>query len=254
MWGRSLMSVCRARSLSLFGIDALPVEVEVDVSPELPGFSIVGLPDAAVQEARERVRVAISNSGYKFPTKRVIVNLAPANLRKEGPAFDLPIALGILAASGALDPGGLERAGVVGELSLDGGVRGIKGALSMAEGARREGLPRLVLPERDAPEAAVISGVEVFGMRSLRESVDFLADPRPFAPAEPAPEDGGDLGGKQDFADVTGQRYAKRALEVAAAGGTTSSYCDAYSTRSTEVRISARLRAEDQPRVEVALV
>ena len=140
MWGRSLLSVCRARSLSLFGIDALPVEVEVDVSPGLPGFSIVGLPDAAVQEARERVRVAISNSGYKFPTKRVIVNLAPANLRKEGPAFDLPIALGILAASGALDPGGLERAGVVGELSLDGGVRGIKGALSMAEGARREGL------------------------------------------------------------------------------------------------------------------
>jgi magnesium chelatase family protein len=97
--------MCRARSLSLFGIDALPVEVEVDVSPGLPGFSIVGLPDTAVQEARERVRVAISNSGFKFPTKRVIVNLAPANLRKEGPAFDLPIALGILAASGALAPG-----------------------------------------------------------------------------------------------------------------------------------------------------
>jgi magnesium chelatase family protein len=144
------MSMCRARSLSLFGIDALPVEVEVDVSSGLPGFSIVGLPDAAVQEARERVRVAISNSGYKFPMKCVIVNLAPANLRKEGPAFDLPIALGILAASGALAPGGLERAGVVGKLSLDGGVRGIKGALSMAEGARKEGLTRLVLPERDA--------------------------------------------------------------------------------------------------------
>jgi magnesium chelatase family protein len=213
------MSVCRARSLSLFGIDALPVEVEVDVSSGLPGFSIVGLPDAAVQEARERVRVAISNSGYKFPTKRVIVNLAPANLRKEGPAFDLPIALGILAASGALAPGGLERAGVVGELSLDGGVRGIKGALSMAEGARREGLPRLVLPRRDAPEAAVIGGVEVFGMRTLRESVEFLADSTNFTPAEPAPEDGREDAGKEDFADVAGQRYAKRALEVAAAGG-----------------------------------
>ncbi|HKH36434.1 MAG TPA: magnesium chelatase domain-containing protein, partial [Rubrobacter sp.] len=124
------MSVCRARSLSLFGIDALPVEVEVDVSSGLPGFSIVGLPDAAVQEARERVRVAISNSGYRFPTKKVIVNLAPANLRKEGPAFDLPIALGILAASGALPAGGLEGAGVVGELSLDGGLRGVRGALS----------------------------------------------------------------------------------------------------------------------------
>jgi magnesium chelatase family protein len=213
------MSVCRARSLSLFGIDALPVEVEVDVSPGLPGFSIVGLPDAAVQEARERVRVAISNSGYKFPTKKVIVNLAPANLRKEGPAFDLPIALGILAASGALAPGGLERAGVVGELSLDGGVRGIKGALSMAEGARREGLPRLVLPERDAPEAAAIGGVEVYGMRTLREAVEFLGDRARVSPAEPAPEDGRDACRAEDFADVAGQRYAKRALEVAAAGG-----------------------------------
>jgi magnesium chelatase family protein len=214
------MSVCRARSLSLFGIDALPVEVEVDVSPGLPGFSIVGLPDAAVQEARERVRVAISNSGFKFPTKKVIVNLAPANLRKEGPAFDLPIALGILAASGTLTQGGLEKAGVVGELSLDGGVRGIRGALSMAEGARREGLPRLVVPERDAPEAAAIGGVEVYGMRTLREAVEFLGDPTRVSPAEPAPEDGRDgAGGGEDFADVAGQRYAKRALEVAAAGG-----------------------------------
>jgi len=212
------MTVCRARSLSLFGIDAVPVEVEVDVSPGLPGFSIVGLPDTAVQEARERVRVAISNSGYKFPTKRVIVNLAPANLRKEGPAFDLPIALGILAASGVLAPGDLERAGVVGELSLDGGVRGIKGALSMAEGARREGLGRLVLPERDAPEAAVIGGVEVYGMRTLREAVGFLEDPGGSAPVKPAPDDGSDGVGKDDFADVAGQRYAKRALEVAAAG------------------------------------
>jgi magnesium chelatase family protein len=212
------MSVCRARSLSLFGIDALPVEVEVDVSPGLPGFSIVGLPDAAVQEARERVRVAISNSGYKFPTKRVIVNLAPANLRKEGPAFDLPIALGILAASGALAPGGLEWAGVVGELSLDGGVRGIKGALSMAEGARKQGLRRLVLPQRDAPEAAVIGGVEVFGMRTLKEAVDFLGNGMRMEPAEPAPQNGIEGSAAEDFADVAGQRYAKRALEVAAAG------------------------------------
>src|SRR5918994_1087332 len=150
------MSVCRARSLSLFGRDALPVEVEVDVSSGLPGFSIVGLPDAAVQEARERVRVAISNSGYKFPTKKVIVNLAPANLRKEGPAFDLPIALGILAASGALPAGGLESAGGVGGPSLGGGVRGVRGGLSMAQSGRGGGVPRLLVPERDAPEAAVI--------------------------------------------------------------------------------------------------
>jgi magnesium chelatase family protein len=217
------MSVCRARSLSLFGIDALPVEVEVDVSSGLPGFSIVGLPDAAVQEARERVRVAISNSGYKFPTKKVIVNLAPANLRKEGPAFDLPIALGILATSGALPVGGLEDACVVGELSLDGGLRGVRGALSMAEGARREGLPRLLVPERAAPEAAAIGGVEVYGMRRLREAVEFLGDSALVAPAEPAAEEGLSFEVGEDFADVAGQRYAKRALEVAAAGGTTSS-------------------------------
>ena len=215
-----LMSVCRVRSLSLFGIDALPVEVEVDVSAGLPGFSIVGLPDAAVQEARERVRVAISNSGYKFPTKKVIVNLAPANLRKEGPAFDLPMALAILAASGAVPAAGLDGAGVVGELSLDGGLRGVRGALSMAEGARREGMARLVLPRADAPEAAAIGGVEVYGVRTLREAVDFLAG-RVQVEATPEGCNGGaePEAGTEDFADVAGQAYAKRALEVAAAGG-----------------------------------
>ena len=212
------MAVCRARSLSLLGIDAVPVEVEVDVSAGLPGFSIVGLPDAAVQEARERVRVAISNSGFKFPTKKVIVNLAPANLRKEGAAFDLPIALAILAASGAVPGEWLEGSGVVGELSLDGGLRGIRGALSVAEAARRVGLPRLVLPETNAPEAAAIDGVGVFGLRTLREAVDFLGGRAAVTPAEPS-RNGGSGAVGEDFADVAGQRYAKRALEVAAAGG-----------------------------------
>jgi magnesium chelatase family protein len=212
------MTVCCARSLSLFGIDALPVEVEVDVSAGLPGFSIVGLPDAAVQEARERVRVAISNSGYKFPTKKVIVNLAPANLRKEGAAFDLPIALAILAVSGVVPAEGLEGAGVVGELSLDGGLRGVRGALSMAEGARREGFERLVLPEGNAPEAAAIGGVEVYGVRTLREAVDLLGGSAGVPRAEPSSDDRRGVT-VEDFADVAGQRYAKRALEVAAAGG-----------------------------------
>ena len=197
------MSVCRVRSLSLFGIDALPVEVEVDVSAGLPGFSIVGLPDAAVQEARERVRVAISNSGYKFPTKKVIVNLAPANLRKEGAAFDLPMALGILAASGSLPPASLQDVGVVGELSLDGGLRGVRGALSMAEAARLGGLGRLVLPGKNAREAAV----------------EFLRSGCGVEPAEPWSENGEEPAAVEDFADVAGQGYAKRALEVAAAGG-----------------------------------
>jgi magnesium chelatase family protein len=146
------MAVCRARSLSLLGIDAVPVEVEVDVSAGLPGFSIVGLPDAAVQEARERVRVAISNSGFKFPTKKIIVNLAPANLRKEGAAFDLPIALAILAAAGELSEGWLEGSGVVGSFRWTGGCaasgalsrwpKGRGGRASRASWCRRRTRPR----------------------------------------------------------------------------------------------------------------
>lgn len=209
--------------MTLLGIDAFPVEVEVDVGAGLPGFSIVGLPDAAVQEARERVRVAISNSGYKFPTKKVIVNLAPASLRKEGPAFDLPIALAVLAASGAMPQEKLNGAGVVGELSLDGGLRGVRGALSMAEGARREGLSSLVLPRQNAAEASAIGGPDVYGISSLREAVGLLSGDeeavaaRSSAGVEERPSGSG--GPAEDFADVAGQRYAKRALEVAAAGG-----------------------------------
>lgn len=216
------MSVCRVRSLALLGVDALPVEVEVDVGAGLPGFSIVGLPDAAVQEARERVRVAISNSGYKFPTKKVIVNLAPASLRKEGPAFDLPIALAVLAASGQVPPAGLEGAGVVGELSLDGGLRPIRGALSISEGAKREGLGALILPRQNAAEAAANSGPRTYGVSSLREAVGLVSGEEDVAPFVPSPigtaqEEGETFG--EDFADVAGQAYAKRALEVTAAGG-----------------------------------
>jgi magnesium chelatase family protein len=216
------MSVCRAWSFTLLGIDAVPVEVEVDVSAGLPGFSIVGLPDAAVQEARERVRVAITNSGYKFPTKKVIVNLAPANLRKEGPAFDLPIALAVLAVSGVLPAESLRNAGVVGELSLDGGLRGIRGTLSMAEATLRESLSRLVLPKENASEAASIGGVEVYGIDSLTEAVDFLKGGEKMAPVEPSVNGqssaANEPGMRDDFADVAGQGFAKRALEVTAAG------------------------------------
>jgi len=214
------MSVCRVRSLSLVGVDALPVEVEVDVGAGLPGFSIVGLPDTAVQEARERVKVAISNSGYKFPTKKVIVNLAPASLRKEGPAFDLPIALAVLAASGTIPEEGLKGMGVVGELSLDGGLRGVRGALSMAEGARRESLGALILPKQNALEAAAIAGPDVYGVSSLKEAVDFVAGESTVSLVKTLPEGQGDVTEAQvdDFSDVVGQRYAKRALEVTAAG------------------------------------
>lgn len=213
------MSVCRAWSFALLGIDASPVEVEVDVSAGLPGFSVVCLPDAAVQEARERVRVAISNSGYKFPTKKVIVNLAPANLRKEGAAFDLPIALAVLAASGAVPAQSLEGAGIVGELSLDGSLREVRGALSMAEATRRKGLARLLMTQVNAGEAASVSAVEAYGLQSLRQAVDFLKGETPVERARPT-ENGRieEPEGLDDFADVTGQRFAKRTLEVTATG------------------------------------
>lgn len=220
-----LMSGCRAWSLALVGIDALPVEVEVDVGDGLPGFSIVGLPDAAVQEARERVRVAISNSGYKFPNKKVIVNLAPASLRKEGPAFDLPIALAILAASGVVPVERLETVAIVGELSLDGGLRGVRGALSICEATRGQGLGGLLLPEQNAAEAASITGVAVYGVERLSEAVDVLCRERPeptYSATGARPEENGTVGETElleDFADVAGQGYAKRALEVTAAGG-----------------------------------
>lgn len=215
------MSVCRARSLALKGIDAEVVEVEVDVSSGLPGFAIVGLPDAAVQESRERVKVAITNSGFKFPTKKVIVNLAPANLRKEGAAFDLPIALGILAVSGVVPPEKLSRFALGGELSLDGGLRPVRGALSMAEGARSAGIESLVLPKANAPEAASFGGTQVYGVGSLTEAVEFLRGEVALEPT--SPEEYGAVGQEryteEDFSDVSGQGYAKRALEVAAAGG-----------------------------------
>lgn len=192
----------------------------MDVSAGLPAFSIVGLPDAAVQEARERVRVAISNSGYKFPTKKVIVNLAPANLRKEGPAFDLPIALAVLAVSGVVPPESLEGAGIVGELSLDGGLREVRGALSMAESSRREGLVKLLLPRVNAGEAASVGAVETYGLESLVQAVDFLKGANQVERARP-PANGRveELRTLDDFADVAGQGFAKRALEVTAAGG-----------------------------------
>lgn len=202
----------------MVGITASPVEVEVDMSMGLPGFSIVGLPDTAVQESRERVRAAISNSGYRFPGKKVIVNLAPADLRKEGPSFDLPIALAVLAASGVLPARDLEDVGVVGELSLDGGLRQVRGALSIAEGARERGLTRLIVPESNAEEAAYVEGVEVFGVKSLHETVEFLTGKEPMRSVAPPVGEADTDPTTDDFADVAGQQHVKRALEVAAAG------------------------------------
>ncbi len=213
--------LARLHSHAVLGMDAYPVAVETDLGRGLPAFNIVGLPDASVREAKERVRAGIINSEYEFPLRRITVNLAPADVRKEGPLFDLPIALSLLAASGQLDSGLLAEYGAVGELSLDGAVRRVGGVLSIAEGARRAGHRGLLVPKDNATEAALVKGVDIIGVASLHQATGFFMGTEPL---EPATVDAGALlrtAGRKgpDLADVKGQDRARRALEVCAAGG-----------------------------------
>ena len=209
--------LARVLSAALVGVEAALVRVEVDVTAGLPAFTTVGLPDSAVRESRERVRTAIRNAGFAFPSDRITVNLAPAGIRKEGAAFDLPIALGILAATGAVK----ERIGtfaVVGELALDGQIQPVRGTLAVGLACRRRGIGALVVPVENAVEARAVEGLRVFAAPSLREAVAFLngdgTGETVVGPPPPAPPADDDL----DLADVRGQAYAKRALEIAAAG------------------------------------
>lgn len=209
--------LARARSVALIGVDAVPVEVEVDVSPGLPAFHVVGLPDQAVSEARERVRAAIRNAGLPFPAARITVNLAPADLRKEGPLYDLPIALGLLAAQDVLPAGALMGMVAAGELALDGSLRPVAGAVNVALLAAGLKLPAL-LPLENAREASLIDGVEVFGAATLQDAVRHLTGQAPLAVTPPPePTDTGDH--FPDLADLKGQSAARRALEIAVAGG-----------------------------------
>jgi len=210
-------------SAAVLGLEALPVEVEVDVRRSGPAgiLTLVGLPDAAVRESSERTRAAIRNSGLTFPgDKRITINLAPADLRKEGPAYDLPIAIGILMASGQLPPDALDGAILMGELSLDGTLRHVRGVLPVADMARHSETTTLYVPAHDAAEAALIPGLQVYPVASLASLVAHLQG---FAPLTPyAPEDHYTEHVPPpavDFAEIQGQEHAKRALEVAAAGG-----------------------------------
>ncbi|HUK90257.1 MAG TPA: YifB family Mg chelatase-like AAA ATPase [Blastocatellia bacterium] len=213
-------------SAAVFGIDAYHVEVEVDLTPKsgegnVPMFMMVGLPDAAVRESRERIRAAINNCGFFFPIHRVTVNLAPADIKKEGSSFDLPIAVGILGANGDLKPEDISDTLLVGELSLDGRVRPIKGALPIAVAARARGIQRLLLPEENAHEAAVVSGLDVYPVSSLQAVVELINSDQPPLPLK-VDTDAllSDLSQySEDFKEVRGQLHAKRALEVATAGG-----------------------------------
>jgi magnesium chelatase family protein len=212
------------RTAAVFGVDACPVHVEVDVSFGLPSFTMVGLPDASVRESRQRVRLAIRNSGFEYPPHKITVNLSPADVRKAGASFDLPIALGILAAAGAIERRHVADLVVLGELSLDGSIQMTRGVLPIAAAARRDGLSGILLPAGNGREAAIVSGLEIVAVSSLVEAVRALNDPaerKAFAersdlsgpPVRPALPD------QPDLADVRGQMLARRALEVAAAGG-----------------------------------
>ncbi len=208
---------CTVQSLGVMGIDAFEVMVEADLSRGLPSFEIVGLPDTAVRESRDRVRAALLNNGFDFPTGKVLVNLAPANLRKSGPLYDLPVLLGLLISSGQL-PYWDETAAYVGELSLSGALKGCSGVLSMVLAARQRGMQSIYIPWENAAEGAAIPGIRVYPVKSVGQLMEHFRGGEPILPCGAIPFEQLPCSFENDLAEVKGQETAKLALEIAAAG------------------------------------
>uniref|UniRef100_A0A7C4Q7C1 ATP-binding protein n=1 Tax=Bellilinea caldifistulae TaxID=360411 RepID=A0A7C4Q7C1_9CHLR len=211
--------LARIYSCSIIGLETAIVEVEVDTGQGLPAMIIVGLPDTAVQESRERVQMAIKNAGMYYPRKRITVNLAPASVKKEGPAYDLPIALAVLVATEQIPQGAFSNSLVVGELSLDGSVRHVRGILPMAAAARQMGFIRIFVPEADAAEAALIPNLEVIPVRTILDLIGHVKGQNPIPAHPPVEINEIQVEVQTDFQEIKGQEHAKRALEIAAAGG-----------------------------------
>jgi magnesium chelatase family protein len=213
--------LAKINSAALYGIDALLVQVEIDLASGLPQLATVGLPEGAVKESKDRIRAAVKNCGYTFPAKRITINLAPADIKKEGSAYDLPMAIGILAAEGVIEKKLLDDYLFIGELSLDGAIKPVRGALPIAMAAKKDKVKGIILPEHNAPEAAVVNEVEVLGVKDLPQVVEFLNG---LQSIERTTVNVAALFSQHsrygaDFTEVKGQQHVKRALEVAAAGG-----------------------------------
>ena len=208
----------RVKGIGLFGIDSYMIEIEADVSGGLPAFDIVGLPDATVKESRDRIRAAIKNCGFKFPVGRITVNLAPADRKKEGSLYDLPVLLAILKASGQLKAE-LNDSVVIGEVALDGMVRGVNGVLAITITAKENGIENIFVPSVNAAEAAVVEGINVYGVENIKQIIEHFTTDNKLSPVPTTDISALEHINIPDFSDVKGQIAAKKALEVAAAGG-----------------------------------